>query len=76
MSQPAPSETGAACAFRVLIADDHAVVRGLLGVLLENHQDLQVCGEAENCFETIVDGSLWVVAVQVRSSSGLLLREL
>src|SRR5258708_28532572 len=39
--------------FRVLIADDHAVVRGLLRVLLENQQDWQVCGEAENGFEAV-----------------------
>jgi DNA-binding NarL/FixJ family response regulator len=43
--------------FRVLIADDHAAVRGLLRVLLENHQDWQVCGEAENGFEAVVKAS-------------------
>ncbi len=43
--------------FRVLIADDHAAVRGLLRVLLENHQDWQVCGEAENAFEAVAKAS-------------------
>jgi DNA-binding NarL/FixJ family response regulator len=43
--------------FRVLIADDHAAVRGLLRVLLENHPGWQVCGEAENGFEAVEKAS-------------------
>ena len=53
----APSELVRPVPFRVLIADDHAAVRGLLRVLLENHQDWQVCGEAENAFEAVAKAS-------------------
>jgi two-component system response regulator NreC len=38
---------------RILIADDHAVFRSGLKVLLENEPDLEVVGETGNGFDTI-----------------------
>jgi DNA-binding NarL/FixJ family response regulator len=39
---------------RILIADDHAVVRNELATLLETHAGWKVCGEAENGQEAVV----------------------
>ena len=39
--------------WRILIADDHAVVRRMLKVLIESHEDWKVCAEAENGEEAI-----------------------
>ena len=39
--------------FRILIADDHAVVRRGLRVLLESQQGIEVCGEVSNGFEAV-----------------------
>jgi DNA-binding NarL/FixJ family response regulator len=33
---------------RILVADDHEVVRRAMRALLESHEGLEVCGEAEN----------------------------
>lgn len=41
-------EAGAAAVISVVLADDHAVVRGALRALLEAQSDLEVVGEAEN----------------------------
>jgi DNA-binding NarL/FixJ family response regulator len=38
---------------RILIADDHAVVRKGVCSILESHKDLEVCGEASNGKEAI-----------------------
>jgi DNA-binding NarL/FixJ family response regulator len=40
--------------FRILITDDHAVVRRMLKLLIETHSGWEVCGEAENGLEAIV----------------------
>lgn len=39
---------------RILIADDHAVVREQLTTLLETRAGWKVCGEAENGQEAVV----------------------
>src|SRR5256885_6111028 len=39
---------------RILIADDHAIVRRMLKVLVETHEGWQVCAEAENGEEAIL----------------------
>jgi len=38
---------------RILLVDDHAVVRSGLRMLLENEQDIEIVGEAENAAEAI-----------------------
>lgn len=40
-------------AFRILIVDDHAVVRRGVRALLESHDGWEVCGEADNGHEAI-----------------------
>jgi len=40
-------------ALRILVADDHDVVRHGLRSLLESHQDWEVCGEASNGREAV-----------------------
>ena len=39
---------------RMLIADDHALMRGLLRALLESHAGWEVCGEAENGYAAVL----------------------
>ena len=38
---------------RVLIADDHGIVRGGIRALLEHHEDIEVVGEAHDGLEAI-----------------------
>lgn len=38
---------------RILIADDHEVVRRGIRGLLENYDDLEICGEAQDGFEAV-----------------------
>jgi DNA-binding NarL/FixJ family response regulator len=39
--------------FRILIADDHDVVRRMMRLTLEGHEGWEVCGEASNGLEAI-----------------------
>lgn len=39
--------------YRILIADDHSLVRKVLKATLENHSDWQVCGQATNGLEAV-----------------------
>ena len=38
---------------RILIADDHSLIRSVLTITLENHSDWQVCGAAKNGLEAV-----------------------
>ena len=38
---------------RIFIADDDAVIRGLVRRVIEEHSDWQVCGEAENGYDAV-----------------------
>src|SRR4029077_4700407 len=40
-------------AYRILIADDHSLVRKVLKTTLENHSDWQGCGPATNGLEAV-----------------------
>jgi DNA-binding NarL/FixJ family response regulator len=39
--------------YRILIADDHSLVRKVLKTALENHSDWHVCGQATNGLEAV-----------------------
>jgi DNA-binding NarL/FixJ family response regulator len=39
--------------FRILIADDHPVIRKVLRALIESHAEWEVCGEAQNGCEAV-----------------------
>lgn len=39
--------------YKILIADDHSLVRKVLKTTLENHSDWQVCGQATNGLEAV-----------------------
>ena len=39
--------------YRILIADDHSLVRKVLKTTLEKHSDWQVCGQATNGLEAV-----------------------
>jgi DNA-binding NarL/FixJ family response regulator len=39
--------------YRILIADDHSLVRKVLKATLENHSGWQVCGQAANGLEAV-----------------------
>jgi len=43
---------------RILLVDDHAVVRSGLRMLLENEQDIEIVGEAENAAEAMESAML------------------
>jgi DNA-binding NarL/FixJ family response regulator len=49
----ATREGGDDLAFRILIADDHSIILGILKTLLETHTDWQVCAEAANGLEAV-----------------------
>jgi len=38
---------------RVVVADDHPVVRGMVRLALQQHPDFEVCGEAEDGAEAV-----------------------
>lgn len=38
---------------RILIADDHSLIRSVLTITLENHLDWRVCGAAKNGLEAV-----------------------
>ena len=40
-------------AIRILIADDHELMRGALRSLIESHEGWEVCGEAEDGDEAV-----------------------
>ncbi|MFN9730090.1 MAG: response regulator [Pseudomonadota bacterium] len=81
-SPPPPADAASSTRWRIVLVDDHPVVRMGLSMLIDAEPDLAVCGQAED-----FDGALRVVAEQVpdlvlvdlslRGSSGLdLLKEL
>jgi DNA-binding NarL/FixJ family response regulator len=39
--------------YRILIADDHSLIRKVLKATLENHSGWQVCGQATNGLEAV-----------------------
>ncbi len=67
---------------RVLLVDDHAIVRHGIGVLLEKASDLTICGEAgayEEALEAVqrLKPDIAVIDIILRDRSGLdLIREL
>ncbi len=69
-------------AARILIVDDHAIVRHGIGVLLENTPDLTICGEAGTYEEALnafarLNPDVAVIDLILRDRSGLeLIREL
>jgi DNA-binding NarL/FixJ family response regulator len=70
-----PEETGE-IKRRVLLVDDHPIVRHGLGLLIDQEDDLVVCGETESAVETLdnVDDmapDVVVVDISLRGSNGL-----
>lgn len=49
----AEAKPGSHDRIRVVVADDHPVVRGMVRSALEQHPHFEVCGEAENGAEAI-----------------------
>src|SRR6266496_4734323 len=49
-----PDDTSSAASIRVLLADDHDILRQDLKMLLSMHQEMQVVGEARTGREAIV----------------------
>lgn len=61
---------------RVLLVDDHPIVRHGLGLLIDQEADLVVCGEADSAVETLdkiaeMAPDIAVVDISLRGSSGL-----
>jgi two-component system response regulator NreC len=69
-------ESGVPSTIRVLLVDDHAVVRAGLRLVLESEADIEVVGEAENgeraVFEAIANApNVVVMDVQMPGKSGI-----
>jgi DNA-binding NarL/FixJ family response regulator len=61
---------------RVLLVDDHPIVRHGLGLLIEQEDDLTICGETESAVETLdcideVSPDIVLVDISLRGSNGL-----
>jgi len=61
---------------RVLLVDDHPIVRHGLGLLIEQEADLTICGETESAVETLdcmdeVSPDIALVDISLRGSNGL-----
>jgi DNA-binding NarL/FixJ family response regulator len=61
---------------RVLIVDDHAIVRYGMGVMLSSADDIDLCGEAENCAEALkamqeLKPDVAVVDIVLKEENGL-----
>jgi DNA-binding NarL/FixJ family response regulator len=72
MSSPEPNKAPT----RILIVDDHPVVREGLGVHLANQPDLEVCGEADDLLAALSlleskQPDVAIVDISLKSSNGL-----
>jgi len=61
---------------KVLLVDDHPIVRHGLGLLIEQEDDLTVCGETESAVETLdsissLNPDIVLVDISLRGSNGL-----
>ena len=70
------SENTASKKHRVLLVDDHPIVRHGLGLLIDQEEDLAVCGETDSAVETLdkikeMAPEVAVVDISLRGSSGL-----
>ena len=64
--------------YNILLADDHPIVREGLAQLIEQHDDFNVCGEAEDADQAMeavekFNPDLAVVDVSLANSNGLIL---
>jgi DNA-binding NarL/FixJ family response regulator len=69
-------KTAAAAKKRILIVDDHPMMRDGLRQLIANEPDLEICAEAEDAAEALRDAEalkpdLAIVDITLRSSNGL-----
>jgi CheY-like chemotaxis protein len=67
---------GANPAMRVLIADDHRVIRKSISSILQSRKDIQVCGQAVNGQEAVskaqlLKPDLLILDISLPDSSGL-----
>ncbi len=61
---------------RVLLVDDHPIVRHGLGLLIDQEEDLMVCGETSSAVETLdnfemMEPDIAVVDISLQGTSGL-----
>jgi DNA-binding NarL/FixJ family response regulator len=61
---------------RVLLVDDHPIVRHGLGLLIDQEKDLMVCGETSSAVETLdnfkqMEADIAVVDISLQGTSGL-----
>src|SRR5438067_5155110 len=76
MPQPKPSPARDKTHTRVLLVDDHAVVRFGIGQLINREPDLQVCGEEEDASKALsainnLKPDLVIADISLKDSSGL-----
>ena len=62
--------------FRVVVVDDHPMVREMLTLLIQEETDMMVCGQADNIQDalqviTATQADIAVVDIMLRGSSGL-----
>jgi len=76
MPQKMQSSTGSQAKRKVLIVDDHPIVRQGLAQLINQEKDLEVCGQAEDAHEAIrsirdLGPDLIIVDISLRDTSGV-----
>jgi DNA-binding NarL/FixJ family response regulator len=62
--------------YKIMLVDDHPIVRHGLGLLIDQEDDLEVCGETESAVETLdkigeVTPDIVVADISLQGSSGL-----
>jgi two-component system, NarL family, nitrate/nitrite response regulator NarL len=68
-------EAGVPSAMRVLIADDHEIIRKSISSILQSRADIQICGEATNGEEAVsktqlLKPDLLILDISLPDSSG------
>ena len=82
MSDSKGAKTPAGAKRKVLLVDDHPIVRERLGELINSEPDLAVCGEAEDSFDAIrvakaANPDVAIVDISLKTGYGIeLIKEL
>jgi DNA-binding NarL/FixJ family response regulator len=76
MAAKTPSEAGRKAKRRILIVDDHPVVRQGLTLLINQEPDLEVCGHAEDAHEAMqaigqLQPDMVVVDISLKDTNGI-----
>ena len=76
MSRKIQSRTDSSSKRRVLIVDDHPIVRQGLALLINQEKDLEVCGQAEDAHQAMqairqLEPDMVIVDIALKDTSGM-----